>query len=850
MAQEPTTGASAADAARLSDTQSNREAGTQARWRLRNWRLPTKFAVLLLIPIALALVLGGLRVGAAAADAARLSAVQRQVALGQQAAAVTHALQKERHLLAAYLATDATAERTAVQAQITDVDAEIAELFAVAPAPEELTPETGAAYATARVQLQALPALREQVLVPNAVADIAVGRYSDRINGLLQLTRVAFTGADPSLREVAASAQAIAAAKEEVSVQHAVLLAASFSGDLLGFQQQFLSESDTRFDSAIAAFDDSSDGATSQLYLSTVAGPAVTNRERLLNVTLTLARSANPAPIPSAEWDAAAGETAELMRQVEEQLVGRIAEETAALRNDARGEAIRDGIVIALLIFTTLTVLVAVARSVMRPLAALRTAAFDIAERQLPAEVEQLQASSGQAADVVMEPVPVDTREDIGEVARAFDAVHGVALRLAGEQAALRVNVNAMFVNLSRRSQALVERQLAVIDELEGSERDPDHLAQLFSLDHLATRMRRNNENLLVLAGVELRQRAGEPVPVFDVLRAAAGEIADYRRVRVRPESPGSVRGPVVDDLVHLVAELLDNATAFSPPESTVTVRSGLGRDGRLLIEIVDQGVGLSAQQREAINARLAEPPRVDVSAARKMGLFVVGRLALRHGITVRLSCPEDAPGVSAAVIVPASLIERAAAAQRRTPTVEVPAASGGLFTAAQVASPSDDILFGELPASTDADPSSPIFDEMVSAWFRERRPPAGTRNAGRRSSPVSEQDWASVADQGWLAAEGLAQDGGSDELTAAGLPRRRPGALLVPGTADVAEPAHSPPPAPARHAEAVRGRLAGYQRGVREGRASAGQRSGRHSAPVAAQPSELPNGHGSEGRA
>ena len=304
-----------------------------------------------------------------------------------------------------------------------------------------------------------------------------------------------------------------------------------------------------------------------------------------------------------------------------------------------------------------ITIAVLVARSLIRSLRVLRSSALDVAERRLPQAVESMRA--GETPDVAVEPVPIGTRDEVGQVARAFDAVHGQAVRLAAEQAALQANVSAMFINLSRRSQALVERQLQLIEALESNEQDADQLSNLFQLDHLATRMRRNSENLLVLAGTDLAKRNMAPVPVVDVLRAAVSEVEQYQRVVVQAPPAASIAGRAGSDVVHLLAELLDNATAFSPPESQVVMSTTRSPDGAIVIEISDRGVGMADDELADANTRLVGPSGVDVSASRRMGLFVVGRLAARHGIGVRLSSTAAGPGsgLTASVSVPPSLI-------------------------------------------------------------------------------------------------------------------------------------------------------------------------------------------------
>jgi signal transduction histidine kinase len=502
--------------------------------------------------------------------------------------------------------------------------------------------------------------------------------------------------------------------------------------------------------------------------------------------------------------------------------------------------AVRDAVIIGVALLVCVALLIVVARSILKPLRVLRVSAFDVADRRLPAIIEELRTTEGRTKNVKIEPVPVYSREDVGQVARAFDAVHSEAVRLASEQAALRANVNDMFVNLSRRTQGLVERQLRLIDDLELGEQDSDRLAALFRLDHLATRMRRNGENLLVLAGADLRQRSGEPVAVVDVLRAAVSEIEDYQRVAMPSIPRVMVSGLAVNDIVHLIAELLDNATAYSSPETQVRLAARFGDESGLIIDISDSGTGLRRPQVTDINKRLAAPSAVDVSVSRQMGLFVVGRLANRHGIRVQLAS-SDGSGVTVTVTLPKELVTMEAAAGLRSQTgylsdwASADVFSNGTETRDAVSRPvaafNHQVQLADLlptrPGLLD-DPASfngnidetPIFHAMLSKWFSEQQQiPAATEGVTFPADVAGDVGWESDADAGWQAAD-AASEPFVEEITAAGLPKRRPQALLVPGSAGPGSITNGlPTPPAARHASAVRDRMSSFQRGLTMGR-------------------------------
>ncbi|WSS24563.1 nitrate- and nitrite sensing domain-containing protein [Streptomyces sp. NBC_01190] len=357
--------------------------------------------------------------------------------------------------------------------------------------------------------------------------------------------------------------------------------------------------------------------------------------------------------INAQSFGAAAGLSFDAYRSVETVLTAQASADASSVASHARRDALLNSAIVVIALIIAFIVAGLMARAMSRSMRRLRGAAFEIAETRLPGLVDQLSRTDPGRVDTRVAPIPINSKDEIGEVARAFDQVHREAVRLAAEQALLRGNVNAIFTNLSQRNQGLIQRQLTLITELENNEADPDQLENLFKMDHLATRMRRNGENLLVLAGEEAGRQWNQPVPLVDVLRAAASEVEAYARIELVGIPETDIHGSAVTDLVHLLAELLENATAFSSPQTKVRVTATRLPDGRVMVEIHDRGIGLTAEDFADINHKLAEPPTVDVEVAKRMGLFVVGRLADRHGIRVQLRPSGEQAGTTSLVMLP-----------------------------------------------------------------------------------------------------------------------------------------------------------------------------------------------------
>jgi signal transduction histidine kinase len=309
-----------------------------------------------------------------------------------------------------------------------------------------------------------------------------------------------------------------------------------------------------------------------------------------------------------------------------------------------------------------------VTRSITRPLRSLTGQATAMADHRLPeAVIDILDTPLGDDVDIPeVDPVAVPTRDEVSDVAEALNTVQDSALDLAVEQAVLRRNIADSFVNLGRRNQNLLGRQLDFITELEAHETNPETLANLFRLDHLATRMRRNAESLLVLAGIEPARKWASPVRLTDVIRAALGEVEDYQRVSVRGVEPATIVGSAAADLAHLLAELIENALVFSPPDQTVEIR-GRSRPNGYTLAIIDSGLGMTPTDIESANRRLAGAESFTIAPSKYLGHYVAGNLAARHDIGVHL---DNSPGngVTATIDIPPALLTTDAVLDEQPP--------------------------------------------------------------------------------------------------------------------------------------------------------------------------------------
>ncbi|MGW0790913.1 nitrate- and nitrite sensing domain-containing protein [Streptomyces sp. NPDC002911] len=642
-----------------------------SRVALRNWRISTRLVSLLALPVVAATTLGGLRINESMNDIDQLEHMQLLTKMTKKATALANALQEERDRSAGPLSNGvkATDYKVTQPRERTDraKDAFFEATDEIGNSPGDAALDSiHASVSQIGNQLGNITSIRKDAYAGDSPSLNTVDQYSQLITSLLSLSQdMAQATSNPEMIKRTRALAAFSSSKEYASVERAIIAAALPGGDStktqLGdndqaFGRNALNKGNTTLKTFETTYESTGKNSAELLAPLDNGNPEITAADmyakKVLDSPLGMEGSSGGKTRTYMDWYDQSSNKINAMKTIEETLLGEMESKARELRDESRRDAILNGAVILIVLGVSLVGAFVVARSMIRSLRRLQETATRVAQDRLPELVRQLSETDPQDVDTSVESVGVHSRDEIGQVAAAFDDVHREAVRLAAEQALLRGNVNAMFTNLSRRSQGLIQRQLSLISELESREADPDQLSSLFKLDHLATRMRRNGENLLVLAGEEPGRRWTRPVPLVDVLRAAASEVEQYERIELSAVPATEVAGRVVNDLVHLLAELLENATSFSSPQTKVRVTGHALPDGRVLVEIHDTGIGLSPEDLAAINERLASPPTVDVSVSRRMGLFVVGRLSLRHGIRIQLR-PSDSGGTTALVMLP-----------------------------------------------------------------------------------------------------------------------------------------------------------------------------------------------------
>lgn len=621
---------------------------------LPGWRtIRGRVAVVLAVPTCLLLAFVGLAVELRAEDYGDARTTRSEVELSLRLRSLVHELQLERGLTNGLLGGEAR-YRKPLDATRKHVDVQLRALR-----------DEGAIEDVIRTRLGRLTATRDDIDADSAGRDAAITFYTYAIAGLNAVDPAAgtVTRGDRELRDGVAALQALAEAKEALANERSSLNGVFAYGAFRRAEYlEFIQERAVR----VAAIERYRQVATTnqRIRLDQALGTVAANDAFTYEQLAERGVDGSRLNVDSRSWWNDTGTLNDDLYTVQLEVGAEVKARTRTLSDEAAG-SLTLYVVVGVLILGLVSAAAALAsRSITRPLAALAGGADDIARRRLPEAVQRIQQarSKGAAPPEPAEPAGVRVRHgaaEIAEVAAALRNVERTALDLAAEQARLRGNTTESLANLGRRNQGLIRRQLGLITRLESRELDPDELAELFELDHLATRMRRNAESLLVLTGQHTARPTARPAAALEVVRSAVAQVEQYRRVMVAQVERASLRGHVVSDVAHLLAELIENGLTFSPPEESVDVHGW--RDeavGEYCFAVVDHGVGMSPADLQRSNALLVDSgDEIFLSApTRFLGHHVVGRLARRQGIEVRLfDTPEG--GVSALVILPTRLL-------------------------------------------------------------------------------------------------------------------------------------------------------------------------------------------------
>ena len=761
----------------------------------RGFSIRAKIVALLLAPLLPLATMSAFAVSIAMGPAKNLADAKTSVdAAGVPTAYVLILLEVERAHSVQYVSTkghqpsDTQALLQAQQATDGRI-ADLAKLTSTKSFQDAANDRTKAALARLNDALAKMPAARKAVATGESRA-AAMSFYNGIADNLLAVYRSISSLDDHVLADEAATVVAMASAGEMFSREDALILGVATAGIMT-------TRDYTDIVGAIAKqrqmYADASAGLTGDALVGYKHVMASDAAKRITSVEDALVANpdiGNRPKVNYAQFQDDFNTVFGAVQQVNGQIATNVINETGDAASSRRATLILVIVactlmLLVLIIFSWLT-----ARNLLRRVVRLRGEALTLAMDRLPSVVERLR--TGQPVDVESEAPPLTVGADeLGQLSEAFTRVQRTAIASAVHEANLRQGFNQVFLNIARRSQTLLHRQLALLDAMERRATDPEELEELFRVDHLATRMRRHAEDLVILAGSTPGRGWRTPVPIADVLRAAASEVEEYARINVAVPPNLSLVGRAVNDVVHLLAELLENATMFSPPGSPVTLTAYVVPNG-LAIEVEDRGLGMSAESMEEANARLAVPPDFDPANSSRLGLFVVAKLAARQNIRVGL---------------------------RRS-------AYGGL--AAVTLLPNDIVVAPTVPAQRDA------IDGVVVAdgGALDSRPAAASRlmalsgvnqPAGYQVAPQQPQT-GSTPEVTPMPGSELPQNSGN--RTADGLPiriRQASVARTLPeGTDDTVE---VPPVATSRTPEQMRNMLASFQNGMNHGRtvASAG---------------------------
>jgi HAMP domain-containing protein len=652
---------------------------------LRNAPLRSKLIVTLVCPLLALMVLAAVVIRSSLVESGKAAEVNQRARFAAKLAPLIHELQAERSLSSSYVAGGRRGTPTQLNQERHKVD-QVAATYRAAAASLDLGGDQSLRdrvgygmreLAKLPVQRRAIdsgPIDANEAVEPEidegeieGQLDVnenhgpindppqAIEQYTDTINDLLDINNEIAPGSnDARLIEAVRASVALARAKEFADHQRGLLYDVLSKHAFAPGQYGKLTSLRAVEVIYVAQFEGAATPAEITVYRHILENPAIARIDHMREEAVDTGGIGH-VDGDAVAWYQATSLELDQLRGLEQRLSDDVVATSASIKAAADRRALLYTVLLIAAIVLAVVLSLVVARSLIVRLGRLKDVAHEVAEDRLPGVVNRLR--EGESVDLeTASATPIDThaRDEIGQLGEAFSLVHRVALQVAGREAALRRSVGDMFLNLARRSQSMLERQLELIGDL-GRRDLGDAMDEVSELDHLAGRMRRNAENLIVLSGAEPVRRWRGPVAIGDVVKSAVDEVREHRRVAALPIQPAMIAGHAASDVVRLLAELLENALSFSAPETQAMV-SGQALPTSYLLEIQDQGIGMSAEQFQEVNQRLTEAPDVDLANAKMLGFFVVGRLAERHGIKVQLRHSRHG-GVAALVLLPVELL-------------------------------------------------------------------------------------------------------------------------------------------------------------------------------------------------
>ncbi|MEU4572681.1 MULTISPECIES: nitrate- and nitrite sensing domain-containing protein [Nonomuraea] len=613
-----------------------------------------KLLILLLVPLTSLVGLWAFAAALTAGDGLRMLEIDELATnLAEPSEELTTHLQNERLSSIQYVAARRNAETLKIQRSQTDAAAK--RFRALAASRRGLSPEMTAQLTTLNRRLDQLAQVRRDVDATGAAPLDLINGYSQIVDASFRMYDAMVLVPDMTLYRNARALTMLGEAKELLSRERAMIAVVLSRGRVTPAEREaFADWTATRRLLHAQAMSHLDDGLRKP-YQQLMASPMYTEFTEAEDAIRGQA-IINGLPADAATWPVDATNLWKAAERAQRVTAKAITERvTPAATGILTKIGVAGGIGL-LAVIASILLSLRFRKRLVRELAGLRDAATELADVHLRDLVKRLRTSTQPPSAAELPPLEIKAEtSEVRDIVQAFNRVQSTAVEAAVTQARLRHGVNQVFVNLARRNQSLLHRQLLQLDGMERGTEDPEELEDLFKLDHLTTRMRRHAESLIILSDQTPGRGWRNPVPILDVLRAAVAEVEEYQRVEVLQAPPVALTGSAVTDVAHLMAELIENATLFSPPRTRVDLRTTATPYG-LIVEVEDRGLGLSRAELDELNTRLAEKPEFDLAQSDRLGLFVVGRLAARHGIKVALTASPYG-GLTARVSLPASLL-------------------------------------------------------------------------------------------------------------------------------------------------------------------------------------------------